>query len=199
VIKVGGSLFDCDDLPESLCRWLENQSPAHQVLLAGGGPLTEFIREADRRFHLPASTSHWLCVDLMETSGDLLAGLLPSAVRIDRFDRLQVRLAAAVAEPIVFTAAQLLRDCESQLAGPALARDWRTTSDAIAARVARAVGAQELVLLKSCPLPHQADLRSAARQGLVDAEFPTAAAGLPVRWVDFRERPPGQGRTVERG
>ncbi len=62
------------------------------------------------------------------------------------------------------------------------------TSDTIAARVADRLGAVELVLLKSATLPPGTDRVAAARLGLVDPEFPRAAASiLNVSYVNLRD------------
>ena len=44
VVKVGGSLLDLPQLPQKLRMWLAAQSPAHNVLVVGGGPLVEQVR-----------------------------------------------------------------------------------------------------------------------------------------------------------
>ena len=69
-----------------------------------------------------------------------------------------------------------------------LPHNWRVTSDTIAARVADRLGAIELVLLKSATLPAGTDRAAAARLGLVDPEFPRAAAPiLYVSYVNLRD------------
>jgi aspartokinase-like uncharacterized kinase len=72
-----------------------------------------------------------------------------------------------------------------------LPHSWRTTSDAIAAWIARIIGAAELVLLKSAPLPESTTLADAAQAGLVDPVFPELARSLPhVSWVHARSPRP---------
>jgi hypothetical protein len=62
------------------------------------------------------------------------------------------------------------------------------TSDSIAARLAVRLGAQELLLLKSAPLPPGADRAEAARLGLVDPAFPAVARPLrSVRYQHLRD------------
>ena len=65
VVKIGGSLFDLPDLPERLWKWMAVQSPAHHVLVAGGGKLVNVVREWDRQKTLDDAAAHWMCVDLL--------------------------------------------------------------------------------------------------------------------------------------
>ncbi len=57
-----------------------------------------------------------------------------------------------------------------------------------AARLADRLGAPELVLLKSAPLPTGANRAEAARLGLVDPAFPAASRNLPfVAYLNLRD------------
>ena len=65
---------------------------------------------------------------------------------------------------------------------------WDTTSDSIAARIALHLAADRLILLKSAQLPAGTVRHEAARLGLVDPIFPTAARSLVlVEYVNLRE------------
>lgn len=183
VVKVGGSLFDFDGLTPALRYWLLQQPPAVNVLLAGGGPWAEAVREADRRFHLGDEASHWLCIDALALTARLLANLLPEATFYQDFlalrDEVACRVCAVVpVPPIVFSPATFVRN-DAEHHPQSLPRDWSVTSDSIAARLAEQLRAEELVLLKST------DAHSAS--GLVDDYFPIAARDLPaVRIVNLR-------------
>ena len=88
---------------------------------------------------------------------------------------------------LVFAVADFLRRVEPQLSGPSLPHAWSVTSDSIAARLASALEACELVLMKSRDAVVGLTAEEAAQAGLVDEFFPVAAAGLPaLRWVNLR-------------
>jgi aspartokinase-like uncharacterized kinase len=184
VVKVGGSLFAFPALVETLEDWLDSQTPAMNVLVAGGGRLADVIRDADRRFSLGELPSHWLCVDVLAVSARLLATLLPASHLAVTLVDVRHRLSAGAVEyPIVFCPVHFLRHDEPRLAAPALPHNWTVTSDSIAARVAHALSADELVLLKSSdppdPMPADSDY--------VDPHFFAASKGVPeVRFVNLR-------------
>ena len=186
IVKVGGSLFEFDRLADALKDWLERQPPAVTVLLAGGGPLVNFLRRADERLKLGDEAAHWLSIDAMDLTARILARLLPDASLVDDFASIE-RGRSIVSPQIVFVASTFLRKEEPHLPGTTLPHDWTVTSDSIAARLAETLQADELNLLKSKdPMCEKTSVDWAAG-GLVDEHFPLAAAKLPVvRWVNLR-------------
>jgi 5-(aminomethyl)-3-furanmethanol phosphate kinase len=187
VIKVGGSLFDEDRLKEKLRAWLAAQSEAHQVLIAGGGSFIDTIRAWDRSWRLPPRETHWLCIEHLDLTARALSLLLPEWIRVERFEDLRMRLQAATPQRISYSCLEFLKDWDRQIPGGSLPETWETTSDSIAARLAVALGAAELVLVKSADPPRPLTLHHAAHSGYVDAVFPKVASGLArVRCVHLR-------------
>jgi aspartokinase-like uncharacterized kinase len=181
IVKVGGSLLSRDDLGERLQRWLAGQPPGTNVLLAGGGSLADAVRDWDRRFGLGQAASHWLCVDLLDSTARVLHLLLRRANVECPLIRSLREFESTVPTAIVFGPARFLRDEEPALPGVKLPATWATTSDSIAARLAVVAGADELVLLKSS-LPS-----AQLSDNYVDAHFPVAAQTLKrIRLVDLR-------------
>lgn len=185
VVKVGGSLLDLPDLADRVRGWLANQSAAHHVLIAGGGPLAEQVRHWHQLRRLKSDAAHWMCVDLMTVTAHLLHARLPE-IPLEEDDRL---LCQRVGERgcTIFGPAHWLRHGESRLPGTRLPANWDVTSDSIAARLAVALRADEIVLLKSS-LPNAApNVQELARVGFVDAMFPRLFGELPgVRIVNLR-------------
>ena len=181
VVKLGGSLLDFDCLVPRLHAWLAGQPPMPGVMLVGGGKLADAIRDAFARHRLGEEAAHWLCIRLLGVTAELVAGLLPEAVLVNRFDELAAeRVAKRLA---VFEPEQYLRD---EAVDP-LPHSWDVTSDSIAARLAARLEAGELVLLKSDLPAGLATLQEAADAGYVDRYFPTVAADLPrIRCVNLR-------------
>jgi aspartokinase-like uncharacterized kinase len=186
VIKVGGSLFDWSGLPRSLAsilddRWAAGQTP---VLLAGGGAAADFVRDLDHTFALGELAAHRLALRALDLTAHALAALLPGLDVVTEFAALAPvwqRARVPVLAPHRFLNEH---DC---IARDPLPCSWDVTSDTIAARVAVALGARELVLLKSTPLPPATDRSKAARLGLVDGLFPDVCRELErVCYLDVR-------------
>ncbi len=183
VVKVGGSLFDFSDLVPALRGWLAAQPPANNVLVAGGGKFADAIREADERFAIGQETSHWLCIETLRVSAQLLATILPESQLVVTFEDLTSALRDSVGcRPMVFCPARFMREVEPDLDEYRSPHTWSVTTDSIAARLAEAIRADELVLLKSTDPPPEGFIT-----GYVDQYFPQAARNVAnVRLVNLR-------------
>ncbi len=187
IVKVGGSLFDLPDLADRLRQWLSRQSPAHHVLLAGGGSLVDEVRRWHALRPLEEAAAHWMCIDLLTVSAHLLHARLPEIPLIED-DRL---LCQRVGERdcTIFVPATWMRHCEPKLPGTPLPQTWEVTSDSIAARLAIVLGAGELVLMKST-LPEEGpegQIQAFSAAGYVDPMLGRLAAELPpVRFVNLQ-------------
>lgn len=188
VVKVGGSLLLWESLPSALSKWLADQDPMQNVLIAGGGPFADLVRAADRRFNLGEKPSHWICIDLLRATSRLLATLLPEARHVCDWGELVRQLETLeLAEWFVLDAVQFLYEIEPTTPGEPLTQTWAVTSDTIAARIAQSLAATELVLLKSTSMDDTCDLASLAASGIVDQAFQRAAGRIPqIRIVDLR-------------
>ena len=181
MLKLGGSLLDWPELPGAFHRWRTRQPPAVDVLVAGGGPIVEALRQLDRVGNLPTETSHWLAVRAMGLTAALAAKLLGHARPVRTLDELRIERADGLR---VLDVEQFLRD--DAHSADALPCGWEVTSDSIAAHLARRLGAGELVLLKSAQPAEPTTIELLANGGYVDAYFRRAAAGLAVSCVDLR-------------
>ena len=193
VVKLGGSLLDVRGLGQRLRDWLARQEPRATVLIAGGGRMADVVRDADRQHRLGETVSHWLCIRVMTLQAEMLSALLPeAAVCRSLADWRSTAPGLAILDPWTF-----LREEEPQLAGQTLPASWDVTSDSIAARFAAAIGAAELVLLKSAlpqsallksTLPQSTSTSAAAAAGYVDRFFPRLAEAAPtIRCVNLRD------------
>jgi 5-(aminomethyl)-3-furanmethanol phosphate kinase len=191
VLKVGGSLFDWPELPRRLTAFLDARRTINSgeriVLIAGGGPSADVVREFDQIHRLGDLPSHYLALHALDLTAILLAALLPGSLPVDRIE--SMREAWNARSIPILAPRQTLIEIDRPGRDP-LKASWDVTSDAIAARIAVHLEAQCLVLLKSAPLPSAATRRDAARLGLVDPVLPDVASPLPrVEYLNLRESP----------
>jgi aspartokinase-like uncharacterized kinase len=181
VVKVGGSLYDLPDLGPRLRDWLGTLKAEAVLIVPGGGATAEVIRCLDRTHALGEMTSHRLALQAMTVNAWLLSALLGDVPVLssgwNRVDGIALLDAAAFLK---------------QDSGPdRLPASWDATSDAVAARAALVLQAEELILLKSVDVPSEMSWQAAAQAGFVDALFPGLAARIKrVRAVNFRSWPP---------
>ena len=209
VVKVGGSLFDHPALGPALRAFVASLAPAEVLLVPGGGPVADAVRQLDRVHALGEEAAHWLALRALGVTAAFLESLsrptppaplpegrgeedtrsLTLAVRPDvsRADSPfpSGRGAGGVGVLDCFTFAQ-----EDEARPGALPHTWAVTTDSIAARAAVVFRAERLVLLKSVDVPPGTPWETAAANGWVDAHFPHVAATLacPIEVVNFRSR-----------
>lgn len=181
VVKVSGSLYTSPSLP-ALMRALAATARRRRLLVVpGGGPFADAVREAWRRHRLSEAGAHRMALLGMDQLGLLLCDLEPAAspvrtleegARAARSGRLPVLLAARLAA-----------------AARGLPARWSVTSDSVSAWVAARAGAPRLVLLKSVDAVagsgRQRPLLPArlAASGVVDASFPDLLPPTIDCWV----------------
>lgn len=187
VIKLGGSLLDLPDLPERFDRYLERHPRERPVIVCGGGEVVEQLRKWDRLYAIGDEPCHWIALRALTINALVLERVLPRAVHVEKVDD----LARAWSEGLrpLLDPWRFICDVDTRDADP-LPRGWSVTSDSIAARMARSLGARELVLLKSVSIPPGLSPTEAAARGAVDPVFPHAARGLEVvLTANLREEP----------
>jgi len=177
VVKIGGSLLTRSDLSTSLPRWLAAHCPERQVnLLVGGGSVVDAFRHLDRVHTINPVSLHWMCVNSLRQTSQFVAALMGNVKVIETEaafkDHCQQRPAGRyLIVPDTFY---------HPASGDDLPCDWTTTSDSMAALLAKKLGDSRLVLLKSCEITASLDLVSAARQGIVDPILPRFADELAI-------------------
>ncbi len=188
VVKVGGSLLGWPGLADRLSSYLDGRRADRPVVIVGGGPFADALRDLDRAQAIGEARSHALALRVLDLTAHALAALVPGlAVVEDPADF--PALWSAGLTPVL--APRRFLDGDDRSPDP-LPHAWTTTTDAIAARLAVRLGASELALLKSAPLPPGADLEAASRLGLVDPEMPRViGCSCAVNYIHFRD--PGGG------
>jgi 5-(aminomethyl)-3-furanmethanol phosphate kinase len=182
VVKVGGSLLTAGEL-RPLLETLEALATTYGlVVVPGGGPFADAVREADR-LHAPGETpAHWMAILAMDQHAHLLAGLLPSAALVTDPDG--VRRATAVGRIALLAPYAWLH------AADPLPHGWHVTSDSIATWVAGQLGARRLVLMKAT---------DEMTDDIVDEYFPRALDPGVECWIVSGRHPERVGELLRDG
>lgn len=179
LIKVGGSLLSMPDLAVRLEQLIDSLVSQQILLVVGGGPAADVVRDWDQVHRLSSETSHWLAIDALSLTSRLLQQLVAKTAL--------ARTPADVAEawaagfiPILVPRPWI--EFFEHQHGVELPRDWSVTTDSIAAWLAACWPAQELILAKSVPAPLD------GCSDAVDEFFPRLSDRLPsIRWVNLRD------------
>lgn len=186
VAKVGGSLYNWPELGPQLRQWLSAYRSKTIVLIPGGGATADVIRTLDRCHNLGEERAHWLALRSLSLNAHFLADLLPEACVIEDLNNLSIQAGRVwILAPHTFAR----EDERRNPAEECLVHHWDSTSDSLAARVARVLGAGQLILLKSTSISNNSDWTEAAQNGLVDRHFAHhLPPGLQALTINLRDR-----------
>ena len=141
VIKVGGSLLAHEGRLAAVLAAIGAAARTRRTLIVpGGGPFADAVRDLDRRIGLSDDAAHWMAVLAMDQYAHVLVDKLPNSASVSSRDEITAALDAGRVP--VLAPAQWLRDADP------LPHSWDVTSDSIAAWVAGEVRAGQLILVK---------------------------------------------------
>ncbi|HXE57487.1 MAG TPA: hypothetical protein VNK43_05765 [Gemmatimonadales bacterium] len=171
-IKVGGGLAAVPGALARVGRGIARAAVARAVVvIPGGGPFADAVREFDRVEGLSPGASHWMAVLAMDQFAHALADRIPGAVLTDEPG--EIGSLAGRGSAVVLAPARWLR------AADVLPHEWGVTSDSLAAWIAGALDAERLVLVKPV---------GGAAEELVDPYFGrTLPAGLAWACLGWEE------------
>jgi probable H4MPT-linked C1 transfer pathway protein len=167
VIKIGGGSLSTPVHLEAFLKALDSTPSRRALIVPGGGPFADAVRDVDRRIGLNADAAHWMAIQAMDQVAELLVSRLSRAVLVHRQDELAAVLAAGRIP--VLAPYRWLREVDP------LPHSWDVTSDSIAAWIAGQLAAADLLLVKPA---------GASGPDLVDAYFNRALqSGIRVTTV----------------
>ncbi len=141
VIKVGGGLLAHPTTWRCVIETLSVASAGKAALIVpGGGPFADAVREVDRRVTVGDDAAHWMAILAMDQYAELLVSQMPCAVLVTSLERACAALQAG--QLPVLAPSQWLRDADP------LPHSWDVTSDSIGAWIAGQAGAARYVVVK---------------------------------------------------
>jgi aspartokinase-like uncharacterized kinase len=173
VVKLGGSFTRTDALP----RWLDALAVAGVVVVPGGGPFADAVRDAQGRWRFDDATAHAMAIHGMIQFGLMLCGVCPRLRPAPDFATLKRSIAAGFSTVWLPDAALL-----EQAGVPA---SWDVTSDSLAAWLTQQLQAHQLLLIKSARIPTgDTGASHLVAEGLLDIAFPrmTEDSSYPI-WL----------------
>src|SRR5216683_5915712 len=161
VVKLGGGLLAHVEHFDAALAAIDAAARERRLLVVpGGGPFADAVRDVDRRLSLSDDAAHWMAVLAMDQYAHLIAGKLARAVIVSDAREIADAFGARLVGHVpVLAPYRWLREIDP------LPHSWDVTSDSIAAWVAGEVGARRLVLVKP---------PGTSGSELVDAYFPRA-------------------------
>lgn len=172
VLKVGGSLARTAQHRSVLS--LVEQSTRPIVVVPGGGASADAVRCQQRYQGFNDERAHFLALEAMDVTGQAFVASSDRLIKATDADEMNAGLRQNRVP--VWSPGKLLAEEQT------LPRNWRVTSDALAAWLAEFLGAERCVLVKSCETVDGKCLTSLARDGITDPVFPeiVARSGFPA-------------------
>ena len=141
VIKVGGGLTAVPNALKRVCAAVGRASRDHRIVVVpGGGPFAEAVREFDQRVGISSDAAHWMAILAMDQYAHVLAGAIPGAVLVEE--------TGAIVEVLARPGVAVLAPSRWMRSADVLPHSWDATSDSVAAYVAGALDAARLILIK---------------------------------------------------
>jgi aspartokinase-like uncharacterized kinase len=153
VVKVGGGLSAMPGALDAVGAAIAAAGRHSRIVVVpGGGPFADTVREFERRERLSADAAHWMAILAMDQYAQVLVERIASAVLVEE--------PGAIAPALGTAGVAVLAPYRWMRAADVLPHTWGATSDSVAAFVAGALDAERLVLVKpgdDSPAPEMVD------------------------------------------
>ncbi|HMH82770.1 MAG TPA: hypothetical protein VK531_07865 [Gemmatimonadales bacterium] len=148
VVKVGGGLLAKAGAFELVVEALTAFRPGRRlVVVPGGGPFADAVRQMFRRIKIGEDAAHWMAVLGMDQYAHALAARIPDAALVES--------AAGITAALQTGQLPVLAPYRWLRAVDPLPHSWDVTSDSLAAWLTGALGARRVVLIKPADQDHE--------------------------------------------
>jgi 5-(aminomethyl)-3-furanmethanol phosphate kinase len=163
IVKIGGSLSQSNALIECLNSVEKNYADKAVVIVPGGGAFADQVRMAQHRWQFDDKTAHRMAILAMQQMALLIKGL-KSDFSIAR-SVTDIRKQSHQQKTLIWSPDIV------ELDNASIQASWDITSDSLAAWLAKALSARELILVKSAMIDASLTLQELAKQDIVDKGF----------------------------
>ncbi|MGZ5029296.1 MAG: amino acid kinase family protein [Methylobacter sp.] len=163
IIKLGGSLSRTDTLINCLNAVQKNYQGRAAVIVPGGGAFADQVRLAQQHWQFDDSTAHNMALLAMQQMALMFKGLKPDFAVAHTVVAIQKQLSQ---QKTVIWSPDII-----ELDNAGIAASWDITSDSLAAWLAKALSATELILIKSAVIDDSLSFGQLAEQDIVDKAF----------------------------
>ena len=141
VVKVGGGLLAHEGCLDTVLDVIAGVAPDEPLLIVpGGGPFADAVRDQDAQLRLTDDAAHWMAVLAMDQYAHVIVSRMRGATLVSDAAGISAAIEAGQI-PVLAPYAWLRR-------ADALPHSWHVTSDSIAAWMAREIRASRLILVK---------------------------------------------------
>lgn len=163
VVKLGGSLLQSGALLDCLCKVEQAYQDQSVVIVPGGGAFANQVRLAQSQWQFDDYTAHAMALLAMQQMAWLINGLNKHFAIAGSLAEIKAQMQSG--KTLIWSPNLVELDAAGVRAS------WDVTSDTLAAWLAAALSASDLVLVKSAPIISGADLPTLAAQEIVDKAF----------------------------
>ena len=140
IVKIGGSLFNSPNL-QSLLDKIATIENKQIIIVPGGGPFADQVRQASNMWNIPEATAHPMAVMAMQQFAHLLFSLNGNIETLSSYNEVSSNLSTPGIR-IWMPYMDVTQDCNYP-------GNWNTTSDSLAVWLASKLSADKLIIVKS--------------------------------------------------
>ena len=163
VVKLGGSLSHSDALINCLNSVEQRYRGRAVVIVPGGGAFADQVRLAEQRWQFDDRTAHRMAILAMQQMALLFNGIKGDFAIAGSVADIRRQLQR---QPCVIWSPD-----NAELEQAAIPASWDITSDSLAAWLAQALAATELILVKSAAIDASLSLDQLTKQHIIDPGF----------------------------
>jgi 5-(aminomethyl)-3-furanmethanol phosphate kinase len=163
IVKLGGSLSRADTLIKCLNSVEQNYQGREVVIVPGGGAFADQVRLAQHHWQFDDKTAHSMAILAMQQMALLIKGL--------KNDFFIARSVTDIRKQLHRQKIVIWSPDIAELDNADIEASWDITSDSLAAWLAKALSATELILVKSATIDANLSLEQLAKQNVIDKGF----------------------------